>query len=105
MRVWVKKQRTCLRVTLFSPRKNSQLTGLHVVFACSCFRQDLGRAVQIFKIVRSLRLRCGGSRLLKNRGRLVDFRDAEEDQRRIRSRLQAAIYVVDIDVRLAQARC
>jgi len=46
-------------------------------------------------------LRSGGSGgLLKNWDRLTDFRNAEEDQRRIRSGLQAAVCVVDIDVGL-----
>lgn len=42
--------------------------------------------------------------MLENRHCLVDFRDAEEDQRHIRSRLQAAICIVDVDVGLSQAR-
>jgi hypothetical protein len=57
------------------------------------------------KVVRGLRLGRGGCSLLKNWGRFVDFRDAEKDERRIRSRLQAAICVIDIDVGLSQARC
>src|SRR5258708_5599010 len=57
------------------------------------------------KVVRGLRLRRSCCSLLKNWDRLVDFRDAEKDERRIRSRLQAAICVVDIDVGLSQARC
>ena len=44
----------------------------------------------------------GGCSLLENRHCLVDFRDAEEDQRHIRSRLQAAICIVDVG--LSQAR-
>ena len=55
------------------------------------------------KVVRDLRLRSGGCSLLKNWGRLVDFRDAEEDQRRIRSGLQTAVCVVDIDVGFSEA--
>ena len=39
------------------------------------------------KTALSLSLRCVGCSPLKNSGRLVDFCDAEEDQRRIRSGL------------------
>src|SRR5712692_4125847 len=56
-------------------------------------------------MLRSLRVRSGRCGLLKNWGRLVHFRDAEEDQRRIRSWLQAAVRVVDVDVGLSQAGC
>jgi hypothetical protein len=55
------------------------------------------------EVLRSLRLRSGGCSLLKNWGRLVEFRDAEEDQRRIRSGLQTAVCVVDIDVGFSEA--
>ena len=36
---------------------------------------------------------------------LADFRNTKEDQWRVRAWLQAAVYVVDVDVGLAQARC
>ena len=57
------------------------------------------------KTTRSLSLRCVGCSPLKNWGCLFDVGDAEEDQRSIRSGLQAAICVVDIDAGLSQAGC
>src|SRR5713226_8064712 len=59
----------------------------------------------VWRVLRSLRVRSGGCSLLKNSGRLVHFCDAEEDQRRIRSWLQATVRVVDVDVGLSQAGC
>ncbi len=44
----------------------------------------------------------GGCGPLENRGGLPDVLEAEEDQRRIRSWLQTAICVIDIDVRFPQ---
>src|SRR4029077_12339511 len=57
------------------------------------------------KTARSLSLRYVGCSPFKNRGCLFDVRDAEEDQRSLRSALRAAICVVDIDTGLSQAGC
>ena len=50
-----------------------------------------------------LSLRGVGCSPLKNWDRPFDFRHAEEDQRSIRSGLQAAICVVDTDIGLPQS--
>jgi hypothetical protein len=59
------------------------------------------------KVRRRLRLCSGGSSrsLLKNRGCLADVRDTKKDERHIRTGLQTAICVIDVDVGLSQAGC
>jgi hypothetical protein len=44
------------------------------------------------KVVRGLRFGRGGCSLLKNWGRLADFRDAKKDERHIRTGLQTATW-------------
>ncbi len=56
------------------------------------------------KIVRDLRLRSGGG-LLKDWGRHAGVGDTKKDERRIRTGLQTAICVIDVDVGLSQTRC
>src|SRR5260370_1641027 len=57
------------------------------------------------KVLRSLRLCSSGCGLLKNRGCLADVRDTKKDERRIRTGLQTAICIIDVDVGLSQAGC
>jgi hypothetical protein len=59
------------------------------------------------KVRRRLRLCSSGSSrgLLKNRGCLADVRDTKKDERHIRTAVQTAICVIDVDVGLSQAGC